>query len=1057
MRRIRLAIFGVFLALSLSTPRAAVPTQLFFSEYIEGSSNNKALEIYNGTGAAVGLSAYSVQMFFNGSASAGLTIPLTGTVANGDVFVLAHSSAAAAILAQANQTNGAGWFNGDDAVVLLHNGTVVDVIGQVGADPGTEWGSGLTSTADNTLRRAATTCGGDPNGSDAFDPTLQWDGLATDAFGDLGSYAATCDGPDTAPSVSSTTPASGATNLPVGASLTVTFSENVSFGPSSFSLICTSTGTKAATVSGGPSTYTIDPSVDFAGGESCTLTVFAAGVADSDTNDPPNLMNGDFAMTFTAFDACAAVPTPISAIQGTSDISPLVGMTVTTKGVVVGDFEGPSPTLRGFYIEDPAGDGDDLTSDGLFVFNGNDNDVALGQVAAVTGVVSEFQGQTQVSASSVTACGPGTVAPVDVTLPLSDATVLERFEGMLVRLPQELTVTEHFQLGRFGQVVVSSGGRLRQPTDVFTPGPDAEALQAQNLLNRLILDDALNNQNPDPIVFGRGGAPLSAVNTLRAGDTATGTVGVLTYTWAGNAASGNAYRVRPEGALGGHITFAAANPRAPAAPLEGTLRVASMNVLNFFNTFAGCTAGAGGAPTDCRGAENAAEFARQWSKTVDAILNTGADVVGLLEIENDGYGPDSAVAFLVQRLNTATAAGTWAFIDADAATGGTANVLGTDAIKVALIYKPARVLPVGQTAVLNSPAFETGGDSGPRNRPALTQAFEQFTTGARFVVSVNHLKSKGSACDQPDAGDGQGECNTVRTVAANLLTSWLATDPTGTGDPDVLILGDLNAYTQEDPVRAIVDASYTNLVQSFGGGYSYVFDGYWGSLDHALASDTLRPQVAAAHDWFINADEPSVLDYNINFKSASQIVSLYAADRFRMADHNPLLVDLDLVSPVDDSAMVNGAGELLLTSSGGAAAGDPGSQASFVLNVKFKKGESVPQGHATALIRRTEADGAHTYQIRITTFETLLRTLATGQAVVVGQAIITDVSVPESPVTLDAHALMRLAVDDNGNPGVGRDTIGVTVLDGSGGLWFSSNGSGIAAPQAIIGGNLHVR
>ena len=142
----------------------------------------------------------------------------------------------------------------------------------------------------------------------------------------------------------------------------------------------------------------------------------------------------------------------------------------------------------------------------------------------------------------------------------------------------------------------------------------------------------------------------------------------------------------------------------------------------------------------------------------------------------------------------------------DAATGQV-NALGTDAIKVGLLYKPARVVPVGQTAALNSVEFVNGGDSGLRNRPSLAQAFENFATGARFVVSVNHLKSKGSGCDAPDAGDGQGECNVVRTNAATLLAAWLATNPTGTGDPDVLIVGDLNAYGMEDPIRAITNAA----------------------------------------------------------------------------------------------------------------------------------------------------------------------------------------------------------------------------------------------------------
>ncbi len=183
------------LIISPTTTKAAVaaPTELFFSEYVEGSSNNKALEIYNGTGSAIDLVAgsYVIQMYFNGAATAATTINLTGTVTNGDVFVLANSSASAAILAQADQTNGSSWYNGDDAVVLRKGGatgSIIDVIGQVGFDPGTEWGTGLTSTADNTIRRKSSIETGDTNPSDAFDPSVQWEGFATDTFTGLGSH-----------------------------------------------------------------------------------------------------------------------------------------------------------------------------------------------------------------------------------------------------------------------------------------------------------------------------------------------------------------------------------------------------------------------------------------------------------------------------------------------------------------------------------------------------------------------------------------------------------------------------------------------------------------------------------------------------------------------------------------------------------------------------------------------------------------------------------------------------------------------------------------------------
>jgi hypothetical protein len=905
--RSRLAVLATTLALLIGLLPGAAPvalggvpgvTELFFSEYIEGTSNNKALEIYNGTGGPVNLATggYNVQMFFNGNPAAGLTINLTGTVADEDVYVVAQSSANATILAQADQTNGSGWYNGDDAVVLRKGTTIIDAIGQIGFDPGTEWGAGLTSTADNTLRRKSSITTGDTDGSNAFDPATEWDGFATDTFGGLGSLLA-----DQAPAVSSTIPVDGASGVAINSDITVTFSEPVNVTGAWYSISCTVSGAHAAVASGSPTTFTLNPDTDFTIGESCTVTIESTLVSDQDTNDPPDTMVFDFSVGFSTLDPCSLAYTPIYAIQGSGATTPIPG-TVTTEGVVVGDYEGPSPTLRGFYVQDPLGDGDANTSDGIFVFNGNADSVSLGDVARVTGTAAEFQDQTQISSTSIVNCGTDTVTSTDVSLPFASATDAERWEGMLVRLPQTLSVTEHFQLGRFGQVVVSSGGRLAVPTNVVAPGAPALALQAANNLNRLIIDDASQAQNPDPILFGRNGNPLSASNTLRGGDTATGVVGVMTYTWAGNAASGNAYRVRPVNALNGSVNFVEANSRPAGAPSPGgSTQFAAMNLLNFFNTFDGlpdmvdnCTLGVGGAPTDCRGADTTAEFDRQVPKTVAGVLGTGADVIGINEIENDGYGPTSAIQFLVDRLNAATAPGTYAFIDPDTATGQL-NALGLDAIKVGMIYKPAAVTPVGQTAALNSIAFVNGGDAVLRSRPALAQSFEDNVTGGRVTVVVNHLKSKGSACSAPDAGDGQGNCNVVRTNAATALVNWIATDPTGIGDPDVLILGDLNSYAKEDPITAIKAAGYMNLVESFVGpdAYSYVFDGQWGYLDHALGSASIASQVSGVVEWHINADEPSVLDYNTDFKTPGLQASLYAADQFRISDHDPLVVGLD--------------------------------------------------------------------------------------------------------------------------------------------------------------------
>ena len=712
---------------------------------------------------------------------------------------------------------------------------------------------------------------------------------------------------DIPPTVASTTPANGAANVPLGSDIGVTFSEQVTVTGNWFQIVCSISGTRNVAdtgVTGGPSAFTINPTVDFAPGESCTVTVFASQVADQDGT--PDNMAANHVFAFTTLDTavCSTAFTAAYTIQGSGASTPLANQVVTTQGVVVGDFEGPSPALRGFYLQDLTGDGDPLTSDGLFVFNFDNNSVNLGDVVRVTGTAAEFQDQTQLSSvTSLLPCGTGSVSPLDIALPFASADYPERYEGMLVRLPQTLYVSEHFQLGRFGQVVLTSRpDRLQQPTNVAAPGAAALALQAANDLDRIIVDDTSNAENPDPIVFGRAGNPLSAANTLRGGDSAASIVGLLMYGWAGNAASGNAYRVRPIGALnGGAINFSATNARPAAPALNGRLRVTSANLLNYFNTFGttACTLGVGGGATDCRGADNSTEFARQWPKTVANLVDGGADVIGVMEIENDGYGAGSAIQDLVTKLNNATSAGTYAFIDADALTSQT-NALGVDAIKVGLIYKPAQVMPVGTTAALNSTAFVNGGDSAARNRPALTQAFQELSSGERFIVVVNHLKSKGSACNAPDAGDGQGNCNVVRTNAANLLTAWLAGNPTGTGDPDILIMGDLNAYAQEDPITAIKSAGYSNLIEDRLGlsAYSYAFDGQWGYLDHALGTSTLASQVAGIVEWHINADEPVVLDYNTEYKTPGQLASLYSADEFRSSDHDPVIIGLYLRNPL---------------------------------------------------------------------------------------------------------------------------------------------------------------
>lgn len=688
---------------------------------------------------------------------------------------------------------------------------------------------------------------------------------------------------DAAPTVLSTVPADDATDVPVTANLRVTFSEPVNAGNTSFSIFCGAN--QAFTVSGGPTTFTIDPVQSLPPSTLCTVTVVAANVADLDRNDPPDVMDADDVFDFTtgAPFVCGDAATLIGAIQGNGSASPFDGNPVVIEGIVTADLQG-ADGLDGFFVQEEDGTDNDLdpsTSDGIFVDDtGFGVDVNVGDVVRVSGTVDENFGQTEISAvNNVAVCGTGgSVAATPVTLPFSSTADAERYEGMLVSFAQTLTVTENYELGRYGEVHVSGDGRLFQPTQVALPGAPAQARQDANDLNRIVIDDNSSVENPDPLIY-PGPAGLSALNTLRSGDTVTGLVGAFGYGF-------GSYRVQPTTSP----NFSPDNARPSSPDLPGTgLRVASFNVLNYFN---GNGLG-GGFPTS-RGAHSVEEFTRQRDKIIQAVLGLEADIIGLIEIENDGYGVNSAIADLVNGVNAAAPGGvTYAFVNPGV------GMIGTDEIAVGFIYRTETVGLVNGAAILDGtidPLFNSN-----RNRPALAQSFEELSSGERFTAVINHFKSKGSACtpDDPDLGDGQGNCNVTRLNAAIALADWLAADPTGSGDPDVLIMGDLNAYAMEDPIQSLINDGYVNLLASTPGAYSYVFDGQWGNLDHALASASMATQVTGATDWHINADEPIALDYNLEYKSDAQDVLFYNADPYRSSDHDPAVVQLALSSGPD--------------------------------------------------------------------------------------------------------------------------------------------------------------
>ncbi|WP_062378999.1 ExeM/NucH family extracellular endonuclease [Demequina pelophila] len=851
---------------------------LFFSEYVEGSSYNKALEIYNGTGREVDLSGYSIELYANDriqSQGPNNTTRLSGSLAAGETFVVVHGSAGADLAPLGDMTGTVTNFNGDDRLLLKNGTEVIDSFGQVDVRPsGTPW-------AEQTFVRNADICAGDANPDDAFDVAVEWTAYGQNTFEHLRAHDTTCGttAVDVAPTVTSIVPEDGALEVATSVAPVVTFSEPVVAADGAFSLACDDAPV-AVDVAGAEDVYTLTPRAELPQAAACVLTVDAASITDVD-GSVAHAMEADVASAFTVTEGVL----PIGKVQGETDISPYVGYTVTVEGVVVGDYQGDS--LRGIYVQSRDGDhdGNPLTSEGIFVYNPAGPAVALGDLVSVTGVVSEYYGQTQIGSAAVQILSSGhEVTPAQVTLPFASSDAAEALEGMLVEFRQELFVTEIYQLGQYGQVTLSSGDRLQQPTAVYAPGSaEAIALQAANDLNQIIVEDAFTGTNPVPVTLGRGGEPLTAENTLRGGDTVTGMTGVMTYGY-------SEYRVRPVALDGATPDFQPTNERPTAVPeVGGDVKVASFNVLNYFPTV---DTGSGGwicganQNMECRGADSALELERQESKLVEALVALEADVIGIMEIENTpGVEP---LAHLAAMMNDRLGVATWTYVDT--------GVVGTDAIRVGVLYDAAVVSEAGDHAILDSSVDERFDSS--RNRPAVAQSFVETASGETFTVVTNHWKSKGcSGATGPDAdqGDGAGCWNANRTAAAEAMIDWLATYPTGVEDDDVLVIGDLNSYAMEAPIQALRDAGYAEL----GGGYSYVFDGQWGSLDYIFASASMVEQVTGAEHFHINADEPSALDYNIWVDNDYQIDALFAADMYRTSDHDPLLVGLSLGDPLE--------------------------------------------------------------------------------------------------------------------------------------------------------------
>ncbi len=565
--------------------------------------------------------------------------------------------------------------------------------------------------------------------------------------------------------------------------------------------------------------------------------------------------------------SCDSKFTPVSQIQGQTAESPFVGKTLTTQGVIQAVLYADSKQPK-VLLGSLAADADNKTAEVILV---PDHEMArlakVGEHWQLTGTVREFDGMTALTNPSASKlCGKhATQTATPVTLPMQSLEQWEHYEGMLLSFPQTLVVNDSYTLARFGELLLADK-RLMVATEVKKPGKAASDFEQQQQLSEIIIDDGKQRQNVEPVRFPTGG--LSASNTVRVGDSAKGVSGYLLHTKQG-------YRL----VVNQDPVFVASNPRpaAPAAKAKGELRVASFNVLNFFTGD-----GTDKAFPTKRGATDKLELARQQAKMIAALSAMDADVIGLLEVENNGFAQGSALATLVKALNEKLGSEVYrAVLPTERP--------GSDHIMVAMIYRIADVSEAGKAAVITKTPFDRG------SRPPLAQSFVHKASGKTVTISINHFKSKGSCPKQPtadsDKQDGQGCWTPARLEAAKTLTAWLNTNPTGTASDYRLIMGDLNAYRQEEPLQRLEQDGWKHLAKPDEVHTSYVFKGRSGSLDHALASPALHQQLKQFAHWHINADEPEVLDYNMEHKSKNQIDAWYQPTPYRSSDHDPLFMD----------------------------------------------------------------------------------------------------------------------------------------------------------------------
>ena len=849
------------------------------------SFQNDFIELFNRSGSPVSLAGMSVQYASTTGTSWAKTDLGAVTLQPGQYYLVAENSNAAvgAALPTPDVTANIAMAVGAGKVALVSNTTLL-----TGANP-----NGGATVLD--LVGYGTT----PNGYEGTGPT----GTTTTSTLSAQRKLNGCTDTDSNPSdfntaaVNPRNTASAANSCGAAPVIVAVCPANLSFGAGIG-------GTTALTASDTDSIVNA-ASITSAAVAGISLSGFNASAADGATasvnlNVAANTANGNYPVTvkFVNDDnqntSCtinvsvappAATSLRIFEIQGSGAASPYNGTVQTTEGVVT------AKVSTGFFIQDVTGDNDPTTSDAVYVYTGSTPaNVAINDIVRVTATVQEYTptgaaaSLTElVNASMITKIGNSAgITPTNISLPIAD---FGPYQGMLVSFAQPLTASQVEFVGDRGEISLSSG-RLETTTNRYKVNtPEELALREANARNIIVLDDGIF-VTPTVIPY------IAADKTIRAGDTTSNLTGVIDLNTVGGTPTKSLYKLQPTQP----VTFSRDNPR-PTAPsfAAGNVKVASANVLNFFTTFTngtsvfdqsstsqGCTLGSSTTKSNCRGADNLNEFIRQRDKIVNSLKLIDADVVGLMEIQNNG---ETAVGYLVDQLNAAYGQTVYAVVPKPSFTG-------TDAIRVAMIYKPTKLTLSGASITDPDPA-------GINNRPPMAQAFVLPSNGGKFSLIVNHLKSKGSCPSSGDTDKGEGCWTQTRLQqTGRLLNNFIPQVQAATGDQDVLLIGDFNAYGMEAPINLLTDAGIVNQLERYvrpiGMPYSYVFNSTAGYLDHALATPSMSAQVSGASEFHNNADEPSVIDYNLDGIPQD----LYVNNAYRASDHDPVTITLNLTGTV---------------------------------------------------------------------------------------------------------------------------------------------------------------